>query len=154
MVIAEAACRRRANFTREGVAAMDVGINSLAYNSLWQVRSDAWSSLEESSSQLSLACAQRRPAEPVTETVSGLLDTLGPVERFWAFPGPQAFQQLRRAFAAAKYERFAALVRGINQALVSGSYRAGAAAEEDDGYDPGVGQSERGRAGGGPPSRS
>lgn len=25
---------------------MDVGINSLAYNSLWQVRSDAWCSLD------------------------------------------------------------------------------------------------------------
>jgi arginine decarboxylase len=79
--------------------------------------------------------------------VSGLLDTLGPVERFWAFPRPQAFQQLRRVFTAAKYERFAVLVRGINQALVTGSYRAGAAAEEDDGYDPGAGQSERCRAG-------
>src|ERR1700691_1923939 len=87
MVIAEAACRRRANFAREGVAAVAVGINSLACNSLWQVRSDAWSSLEESSCQLSLACAQQRRAEPLTETVSGLLDTLGPVERFWAFPG-------------------------------------------------------------------
>ena len=31
---------------------MAVGINPLAYNSLWQLRSDAWSSLEESSAQL------------------------------------------------------------------------------------------------------
>jgi arginine decarboxylase len=129
------------------VAAVAVGNNPLAYNSLWQLRSDTWSSLEESSAQLSLACAQRRPAEPLTETVSGLLDTLGPVERFWAFPGPQAFQQLRRAFTAAKYERFAAMVRGINQALVTGSYRAGTTAEDDDVYDPDAGPGERGRAG-------
>jgi Orn/Lys/Arg decarboxylase, major domain len=102
---------------------------------------------EESSAQLSLACAQRRRAEPLTETVNGLLDTLGPVERFWAFPGPQAFQQVRRAFTAAKYERFAAMVRGINQALVTGSYRAGAAAEEDDVYYPDAGPGERSRSG-------
>jgi hypothetical protein len=28
-----------------------VGINPLAYNSLWRLRSDAWSSLEESGAQ-------------------------------------------------------------------------------------------------------
>jgi arginine decarboxylase len=128
-VIAEAACSGRPqNLAQEGVAAVAIGINPLAYNSLWQLRSDAWSSLEESSAQLALACAQQRPAEPLSETVGGLLDRLAPVERFWAFPGPQAFQQVRRAYAAAKYERFAAMVRSINEALVTGSYRVGRAA--------------------------
>jgi arginine decarboxylase len=150
IVIAEAACSGRLqNLAQEGVAAVAVGINPLAYNSLWQLRSDAWSSLEESGAQLALACAQQRPAEPLSETVGGLLDRLAPVERFWAFPGPQVFQQVRRAYAAAKYERFAAMVRGINQALVTGSHRAGRAgeAEEDDGYDRGAGLGEHGRSG-------
>ncbi len=114
---------------------MPAGIKPLAYNSLWQIRNDAWSSLEESAAQLVLGCAQQRPVEQLTETVTGLLDELGPVERFWAFPGTRAFQRVRRLFLAGKYDRFAALVSEINRALASDSYRTNPAldqgAEED-----------------------
>jgi len=64
--------------------------NVPAYNSLWQVRTDAWSSLEESAAQLVLAGSQHPPAEPLAETIRDLLDVLGPIERFWAFPGTQS----------------------------------------------------------------
>ncbi len=120
------------------VVTVSVGANPQAYNSLWQLRNDAWSSLEESSAQLALACTQQRPVEPLIETVSGLLDVLGPIERFWALPGTQTCQQLRRLFAAGKYDRFAAVVGGINRALVTDSYRSGLALDlgaEDDVYD-------------------
>ena len=69
---------------------MPVGVNTLAYNSLWQVRNDTWSSLEESATQLALAGARQHPVEQLIETVTGLLDVLGSIERFWAFPGAQA----------------------------------------------------------------
>jgi arginine decarboxylase len=120
------------------VVTVAVGANSLAYNSLWQLRNDAWSSLEESAAQLVLGCAQQRPVEPLTDTVTGLLDTLGPIERFWAFPGTQAFARMRRLFTAAKYDRFAAVVSEINRALASDSYRTNPAWElgaDDDAYD-------------------
>jgi len=103
------------------------GASPLAYNSTWQVRNDAWCSLEESSAQLVLAGAQRRPLEELGETVAKLLDVLGPIERFWAFPGLPAFGKVRRLFAAGKYDRFAALVRGINRALATDSFRTGQA---------------------------
>src|SRR5580693_10470471 len=83
--------------------------NSVAYNSLEQLRADSWSSLEESAVQLLLAGAQQRPVEQLKQTITGLLDVLGPIERFWAFPGMQPFQKARRLFAAGKYDRFAAL---------------------------------------------
>lgn len=69
------------------VVATMVGTNQAAYNSLWQLRADAWSSLEESTAQLALAATQQRPIEEQVETVTGLLNVLGPIERFWAFPG-------------------------------------------------------------------
>jgi hypothetical protein len=50
------------------VVAVPAGSN--AYNSLWQVRTDAWSSLEESTAQLALADARRRPVEGLTDTVA------------------------------------------------------------------------------------
>jgi len=103
------------------------GTSPLAYNSTWQVRNDAWCSLEESSAQLVLAGARHRPVEELGETIAKLLDVLGPIERFWAFPGMPAFGKVRRLFAAGKYDRFAALVRGINRALATDSFRTGQA---------------------------
>ncbi len=104
---------------------MAVSRNALAYNSLWQFRNDSWSSLEEASTQLVLAGTQCRPTDPPAGTVSGLLDALAPIERYWAFPGAQRFHDMRRLFTAGKYDRFAAMVSGINRALVTETYRDG-----------------------------
>jgi arginine decarboxylase len=111
------------------VVAVPLGASSLAYNSLWQLRNDAWSSLEESTSQLALAFSQQRPVEQPIETVTESLNVLGPIERFWAFPGTHAFQKVRRLFAAGKYDRCAALVARLNRALATDSYRGGQAWE-------------------------
>src|SRR5271166_1088496 len=101
-----------------------VDANTTAYNTLWQVRADTWSSLEETASQLVLAGTGQRAFEQPFETVTGLLDTLGPIERLWAFPGTQAIQKLR-LLAAGNYGRFARLVSEIDRALATGSYRGG-----------------------------
>ena len=117
---------------------MSVGIKPLAYNSLWQLRNDTWSSLEESTTQLALAGAQQRPVEQLVETVTGLLDVLGSIERFWAFPGAQIFREVQRLFADGEYNRLAAVVGRANRALVTESYRGGQAWDlraEDDAYD-------------------
>jgi len=47
-----------------------VPAGSNAYNSLWQVRTDAWSALEESTAQLALAGAQQRPVEAAAPPIS------------------------------------------------------------------------------------
>ena len=117
---------------------MSVGIKPLAYNSLWQIRNDAWSSLEESTTQLTLACDGQRSVEQLTETVTGLLDVLSSIEGFWAFPGAQTFQEVQRLFAAGEYDRLATVVGRANRALVTESYRGGHAwnlQAEDDAYD-------------------
>ncbi len=111
---------------------MPAGANLKAYNSLWQLRNDTWSSLEESAIQLARAEAQQRPVEKLVETVTELLDVLGPIERFWAFPGAQAYREGQRLFAADKYDRLAALVTKANRALVTESYLHGQS------WDPGV----------------
>jgi arginine decarboxylase len=111
---------------------------SLAYNSLWQLRNDTWSSLEESVTQLALAAAQQRPAESLAETVTGLLDVLGSMERFWAFPGAQTLREVQRLFSAGKYDRLAAVIGRANRALVTESYRHGEGSDaraDEDAYD-------------------
>ena len=117
---------------------MSVDIKPLAYNSLWQLRNDTWSSLEESTTQLALAGAQHRSVEQLAETVTGLLEVLGSIERFWAFPGAQTYREVQRLFAAGEYDRLAAVVSRANRALVTESYRGGQAWDmrsEDDAYE-------------------
>ena len=82
------------------VVAVPAGSNACnsAYNSLWQVRTDARSTLEESTAQLALHGARQHPVEQVAGTVAEALDVLAPIERFWALPGMQAFYRARRLF--------------------------------------------------------
>jgi arginine/lysine/ornithine decarboxylase len=95
------------------------------YNSLWQLRADSWSGLEEVSERLAIAVTQERPSEQLANEVSRLLGVLSPMEVYWAFPGVQTFQHARRLFGAGKYDRLARLVGGINRALITDSYRNG-----------------------------
>jgi arginine decarboxylase len=118
------------------VVAVPVGAN--AYNSLWQVRNDAWSSLEESTTQLALAHVQQRPVGQLTDTVTATLDLLETMERFWAFPGPQAYQDVRQLFAAGHYDQCATVVTRLNGALATDSYGGGHvwdAHADEDAYD-------------------
>ena len=95
------------------------------YNSLWQLRADSWSGLEEASERLAVAVTQERPTERLVKEVDRLLDVLAPMEVYWAFPGVQTFQHARRLFGAGKYDRLARLIAGINRALITDSYRNG-----------------------------
>ena len=80
------------------------------YNSLWQLRADSWSGLEEASERLAVAVTQERPTEHLVKEVDRLLDVLAPMEVYWAFPGVQTFQHARRLFGAGKYDRLARLI--------------------------------------------
>jgi arginine decarboxylase len=132
------------------VVVVPVEGNPLAYNSLWQLRADTWSSLEESASQLAVAGAAQRPVDQLAQTVAGQLGTLEAIERFWAFPGTQAFQEARRLFTAGKYDRFATVIKRINRALVTDSYRSGQTwdtTSDDEAFDRETGQAEQAAAG-------
>ena len=96
-----------------------------AYNSWWQARSDAWFRLEEASGQLASAFPTGQPADEMIGTAEELLNDLAPLERYWAFPGPEVYRRARDLFAAGSYTRFAALVARISRALVTESYRDG-----------------------------
>lgn len=106
---------------------MAESVRMRGYNSLSQYRADAWSSLEEASERVSAAAAAGRPMEVLVDRVHELLDQLGPIERYWAYPGQLAYSQGRRLFAAGKYTRFARAVASLNRGLVTDSYRNGQA---------------------------
>src|ERR1700733_9013167 len=129
---------RRARSPEECREEVAVPAGSNAYNSLWQVRTDAGSALEESTAQLALACTQQRPVEQLTDAVAEALDVLAPIERFCAFPRMQAFYRVRRLVATGKYDRCATLVARINRTLATDSYRGSHTSDadvEDEAYD-------------------
>ena len=126
-----------------------------AYTSWWQARSDAWSRLEEASRQLVAASLSGQPDSGLIAATSGSLEALAPVERYWAFPGPEAHRRLRDLFTSASYDKFASLVARITRALVTESYRAGAGWTLADGDRGGAGPEEAaaGQAGLSSPAR-
>src|ERR1700689_4934817 len=99
--------------------------NAKAYNSLWQFKADAWSSLEDAAVELSVATAGKQSLERAVDTATELLDVLGPIERLYAYPGPGEFSKVRRIVAAGKYDQFAAMVGEINRTFVTDSFRTG-----------------------------
>jgi arginine decarboxylase len=99
--------------------------NPKAYNSLWQFKADAWSSLEDAAVQLTVTSTGKPSFDQAISTVTALLDVLGPIERLYAYPGTQEFAKVRRMFAAGKYDQFAAVVGEINRAFVTDSFRTG-----------------------------
>src|ERR1700737_3711652 len=96
-----------------------------AYNSVWQLRADAWCRLEEAANRLNRADAPGKPKERYTGIVTGLLSQLTPLEPYWAYPGFALFTTTQRLFAAGEYDKFARAVSRINHALTTDSYRRG-----------------------------
>jgi arginine decarboxylase len=104
---------------------MAAQVRSHIYNSMWQLRRDALSSLEEATTRLANLVAQGRPADAEVAKARELLNVLDPIENYWAFPGRQRFEQVQRLFAANDYDRCARLVSDINRAIVTDTFRTG-----------------------------
>jgi len=101
-----------------------------AYNTAWQFRADAWWRLEEVSGWLSRGAAKGADITLGITEVKGQLSQLLPFERYWAFPGVHAFEQMQKLFATAVYDNFHKTVVEINRALVTESYRSGVLASQ------------------------
>jgi len=92
------------------------------YYSAVQLRSDRWSQLREATDALSRA-PDGRNAEANLEKITELFSSLSLIEAYWAFPGVQAFESLRRQFDHGNYADLAFSVQRITRALTTGAYR-------------------------------
>jgi arginine decarboxylase len=102
-----------------------VSDNSRAYNSVWQLRSDAWCRLEEASDRLTKPTTNGELKEKYVTICRDLLATLTPLEPYWAYPGTPQFSRVQRLFTAGSYDKFAHAVARINRALTTEWYRTG-----------------------------
>ena len=92
------------------------------YYSAVQLRADRWSALREATDSLARA-PEGRHAAAKTKKVNELLDSLALIEAYWAFPGMQAFDHLRRQFEHRNFHDVAFAVQRIARALSTGAYR-------------------------------
>jgi arginine decarboxylase len=97
---------------------------SRAYNSVWQLRADAWCRLEEAAERLSRPTTSGQ-GEQYAAVVTDLLAQLTPLEPYWAYPGALEFARTHRLFVAGRYDKFSQAVARINRALTTDSYRTG-----------------------------
>ncbi len=91
------------------------------YYSAVQLRTDRWIALRDAIDGLTRADAKTR--KKLTAQVTQLFDMLAPIERFWAFPGATAFQQLQRMFEHGAIDDLIFSVKRVVRALATGAYR-------------------------------
>ncbi|MDQ4504620.1 ornithine decarboxylase [Sinomonas sp. ASV322] len=119
-----------------------------AYNAWWQARFDVWSSLAESAERLARSTAAGRAPAGLAEEVAAHLDTLVPLERYWAYPGADGFLRIQDLFASGRIVEFARQTANVSRSLATDAYRSGergGTSEASYDADAGIARSERGR---------
>ncbi|MCV2873100.1 ornithine decarboxylase [Defluviimonas sp. WL0050] len=92
------------------------------YYSAVQLRSDRWSALREATGALSRD-PQGKKSAALRKQIEELFASLALIERYWAFPGMQAFEQLRRQFEHGSLDDVAFGTHRVTRALTTGAYR-------------------------------
>ena len=92
------------------------------YYSAIQLRSDRWSALREASVALTRA-GKAKGSEAQINKINTLFDSLAPIEAYWAFPGVQAFDHIRRQFEHQNYQDAAYAIQRVARGLATGAYR-------------------------------
>ncbi len=92
------------------------------YYSASQLRVDRWNELKAVANDLRGALADRPRARAIAQA-RALLDTLAPIESYWAFPGLAGMATLGSQLESADYAALASSVTRVVRALMSGAYR-------------------------------
>ncbi len=92
------------------------------YYSAIQLRSDRWSKLRETTDALARD-PDSRHAKATRAKISELFDSLSLIEAYWAFPGVQAFDHIRRQFDHGNLDDVAFAVHRVTRGLTTGAYR-------------------------------
>ncbi|NMO03022.1 ornithine decarboxylase [Gordonia sp. TBRC 11910] len=96
-----------------------------AYNSVWQLRGDAWCRLDEAADRLNRQDTVGERRDRYVGICRDILAELTPLEPYWAYPGNTRFARVQRLFTDGSYDEFGDLVTRINRALTNESYRSG-----------------------------
>ncbi|MBS1303858.1 aminotransferase class I/II-fold pyridoxal phosphate-dependent enzyme [Loktanella sp. SALINAS62] len=92
------------------------------YYSATQLRSDRWSALRDVTAQLSRE-APAKISPNLRSRADELFSQLAEIEPYWAFPGMQDFDYMRRQFNHNSFAELAFAVHRVARALTTGAYR-------------------------------
>ncbi|MEZ5778062.1 MAG: aminotransferase class I/II-fold pyridoxal phosphate-dependent enzyme [Paracoccaceae bacterium] len=92
------------------------------YHSAIQLRSDRWSALREATDALARAPGGKG-AGGLRKKIGQLFESLAVIEPYWAFPGVQAFDYLRRLFEHGNLDDLSFAAHRVTRALTTGAYR-------------------------------
>jgi len=92
------------------------------YYSAIQLRSDRWSAIREACGALHRD-PKSKSAPKLRKRIEELFASLAIIEPYWAFPGINAFDHLRRLFDHDNLEDLSFSVNRITRALTTGAYR-------------------------------
>jgi arginine decarboxylase len=95
----------------------DVPLPLPAYNSVGQLRADAWNSLKDATGRLADAAARGAGKGALARQVNDLLALLDPIEHYWAFPGRRRFLELRELRSRDAYDQLHKLTARITRVL-------------------------------------
>jgi len=93
-----------------------------------EARTDRWRQMTAAGRAWEAARAQNHPDDKLHAEVSRLLGDIGPLERYWAYPGPRLMAAVAETLEQRNAGVFARLVQKISNALITGSYRLEGAA--------------------------
>jgi len=89
-----------------------------AYNSVWQLRGDAWSSLADATKRLFETSLPADQGDTLRKEVASLLQLLDPIETYWAYPGREQLHRLREMCEDDDYETAMRIADTISRHLV------------------------------------
>ncbi|HEY2920045.1 MAG TPA: decarboxylase [Candidatus Binatia bacterium] len=93
-----------------------------------EARNDRWCEMNTVGRAWEAAIAQGQPDEKLHAQAAQLLGDIGPIENYWAYPGPRLMATVRETIDEANAAVFARLVQKISNALLTGGYRHDSAA--------------------------
>jgi arginine decarboxylase len=88
-----------------------------------QLRADRWSTLQDTTQQLSQTKTGGEDIERLRKKARDIMHALEPIEMYWAFPGHFVFQRLASLLNNNEFDDLARIVRRIVRATSSGYYR-------------------------------
>ncbi len=91
--------------------------------SLWLVRTDGWNQLRDAARRLHRGVERPAEMERLEALCRRSLDTLEPLERFFAFPGWRTFQRLEGFYARKQWDRLARQTIRLLRFITTGAFR-------------------------------
>ena len=88
------------------------------FNSVWQVRADTWSAIADATKRLHEASFSRKRGDHLESELGAMLEFVGLIENYWAFPGPQRVERITARVADRDYEVAYRAVEAIVQQLI------------------------------------